>query len=694
MAIAGALLLSGCSLIADPDRSKIDDDLYNVPDSGMDASAPKAIRAAMGDWGYDVAGMDPNVKPGDDFNRYANGKWLQNNVIPPDRTGWNSFSVLSVKVEQQINDIIEALPADAPAGSPSQKVHDFYRAYLDTQAIEGKGPSPLAPGLARIGSAASHEDVARLLASIELGLPTPIEFGVGIDQKNPDRYIVSITQGGLSLPDRDYYLESDPATAAIRTEYVAHIARTLTLIGEPDAQAKAEGILDLETQIARIHWPAEKRRERELTYNLRTRAQLDELSASFPWSAFFDEAKIGSEREFIVREVDAVGQLGDLVRAIPIERWVSYMKYNYVVAHATVLPKAFDDERFGFYGTTLYGQTQLRERWRRATSVVNSTIGEIVGQLYVAKHFPPEHKAQVLKIVENLRTAFVERLRKLEWMSPETKKRAMDKLSTFYPKIGFPDKWKDYSALEVRAGDAFGNAVRARVWGWADDIGRLGKPTDRSEWLTTPQTVNAYYYSTFNDITFPAAILQPPFFDPNADPAVNYGGIGAVIGHEMGHGFDDQGAKSDERGVLSNWWQPADEASFKVLVDKLVKQYDQYEALPGLKVNGRLTVGENLGDLGGLTLAYDAYKISQGGWEPDEFDGFNDEQRFFLSWAQIWRELIREQALRSQVLSDPHSPSALRINGIVRNLDVWYDAFDVKPGDALWLDPAARVKIW
>ena len=362
--------------------------------------------------------------------------------------------------------------------------------------------------------------------------------------------------------------------------------------------------------------------------------------------------------------------------------------------HATVLPTAFDLERFEFYGRTLYGQPELRERWKRATASVNGTLGEVVGQLYVEKHFPPAHKAQVVKLVENLRTAFAERVKQLPWMSPETKLLALEKLSTFNPKIGYPDKWKDYSALEVRAGDAFGNAVRAREFSWNDDLAHLDGPTDRTEWFTSPQTVNAFYSSVFNEIVFPAAILQPPFFDPAADPAVNYGSIGAVIGHEMGHGFDDQGAKSDAKGVLRTWWKPEDETAFKSLVDKLVAQYDTYEALPGLKVNGRLTVGENIGDLGGLTVAYDAYKVSLGGKQPEAIDGFSGDQRFFLGWAQVWRELIREPTLRSLVLSDSHSPSVFRVNGVVRNMDAWYTAFDVKPGDALYLAPQDRVRIW
>jgi putative endopeptidase len=468
----------------------------------------------------------------------------------------------------------------------------------------------------------------------------------------------------------------------------------LTLGGEKNAAAQAKSIVALETEIAKLHWPIAKRRQRDLTYNLRTREELTKLAPDFPWQAQLTAAGIADQKEFVVRELDAVEGLGKLFRKIPVTRWRSYMTYHLLSGAANELPKAFDDERFDFYGRTLNGQPEQRERWKRGIDALDGSLGEAIGALYVARYFPPDSKAKMLALVENLRAAYAARVKQLPWMSDATKQAALEKLATFRPKIGYPDKWRDYSALEIRPGDAFGNSIRAVVFDWQRDVNRLGKPTDRDEWGMTPQTVNAYYNPTFNEIVFPAAILQPPYFDPNADPAVNYGAIGGVIGHEMGHGFDDQGAKSDSRGVLRTWWAPSDEEAFKKLVDRLATQYDGYNALPGLNLNGRLTLGENIGDLGGLTVAYEAYHLSLKGAPPAVLDGFSGDQRFFLSWAQAWRSLMRDARLRTQVMSDPHSPPKFRVNGVVRNMDAWYAAFDIKPDAQLYLAPDERVKIW
>ncbi|HEY8539812.1 MAG TPA: M13 family metallopeptidase [Steroidobacteraceae bacterium] len=651
-------------------------------------------KAAIGSWGFDLEGMDTSVKPGDDFYRYANGKWLDSNTIPPDLASWGSFTKLDLDTETQLRAILEELKPGAPVGSPEQKVHDFYRAYLDVDAIEKAGMAPAEPGLKEIAEAKTHADIARLMGRPDLGLETPINIGVTIDEKNPDRYIAIVLQSGLSLPDRDYYLKKDAQFAELRTKFVEHVERMLTLAGDSDAAQKARAVLDLETQIAQRHWPIEKRRERELTYNLRTGDQLRALARNYPWQDFLSAAGLADQPEFVVAELDAVQSLAAFFTSVPVDRWRTYLRYHYLVAHAGVLPKALDDERFDFYGRVLNGQQQQRERWKRAIAALDGAIGEVVGQLYVKKHFPPEAKEKMVDLVENLRRAYAHRIRGLTWMSEETKKAALEKLETFNPKIGYPNKWKDYSALEVRPDDAFGNAVRARVFEWNYDLNRLGRPTDREEWFLTPQTVNAYYNPTFNEIVFPAAILQPPYFDPNADLAVNYGAIGGVIGHEMGHGFDDQGAKSDAHGVLRTWWKPEDEKAFKGLVDRIVEQYAQYEPLPGLKLNGRLTAGENIGDLGGLTVAYAAYKLALNESEPPILDGLTGDQRFFLSWAQVWRELRREEALRNRVMSNPHSPAMYRVIGVVRNMDEWYTAFDVQPGDKLYLAPEERVKIW
>jgi putative endopeptidase len=658
------------------------------------AETATAGRAQIGTWGLDLTSSDKTVKPGDDFYRYADGKWLDANQIPPDRTSWGSFVELADRAEHQLRTIAESLPKDAPEGSKEQQAGDFYRAYLDTDTIESRGLAPVQPGLQAIAATRTLEQLADLMGRPDLNLKSPLIVAITTDQKNPDRYIVIITQSGLSLPDRDYYLKDDPVFVNLRTKYAAHVARMLTLAGEKNATAEAASILDIETQIAKAHWPAAKRRERDLTYNLRTRAELEQLTPGFPWQPLLAAQSLAGQTEFVVRELDAVQALAKLFKQIPVERWHAYFEYQYLSARADVLPAAFDTERFDFYGHTLNGQPQQRERWKRAVAALNGGLGEVTGQLYVQQYFPPEAKQKVLALVENLRTAYSTRIQQLPWMSADTKKVALEKLAAFRPKIGYPDKWRDYSALQVRAGDAFGNATRAEVFEWHRQLDRLGKPTDRDEWHMTPQTVNAYYNPTFNEVVFPAAILQPPFFDPNADAAVNYGGIGGTIGHEMGHGFDDQGSKSDARGVLRTWWQPQDDQAFRKRVDSLAAQYDQFVALPGLNVNGRLTLGENIGDLGGLTVAYEAYHLSLNGKKPPVLDGLTGDQRFFLSWAQVWRGLYRDEQLRTLVMSNPHSPPKFRVNGPVRNIDAWYTAFDVKAGDQLYLPPEDRVRIW
>jgi putative endopeptidase len=653
-----------------------------------------ATGAKIGAWGFDLEGTDKSIKPGKDFYKFANGRWQATNTIPPDRSSWGTGSKLDSEAERDVRVIIESLKPGAARGSPEQKVGDFYRAYLDVDAIERAGITPAQPGLNAIAGARTHADVARLLGRPDLGINSPIGAGVTIDRKNPDRYIVGVTQSGLGLPDREYYLNDDPAFVETRTKYQAHVGRMLKLAGIENSEAQAKTVLDLETEIAKLHWPVEKRRDLDLVYNLRTREQLEAMSGDYPWKDMLEAASFQDQREFVVSELDAVEKLAKQFTTVPVSSWRSYLTYHYLAAVGPILTKAIDDEHFDFYGRTLNGQPEQRERWKRAVDAVNGSIGEEVGKLYVQKHFPPQSKAQMLDLVENLRRAYAARIQQVPWMSAETKKVALEKLATFRPKIGYPDKWRDYSKLEIRSGDAFGNAIRYQVFDWEYDVARLSRPTDKDEWFMTPQTVNAYYNPTFNEIVFPAAILQAPFFDPKADPAVNYGAIGGVIGHEMGHGFDDQGAKSDARGVLRTWWRAEDETAFKKLGDKLAAQYNEYTALPGLKINGRLTLGENIGDLGGLSVAYEAYRLSLKGKPAPVLDGLTGDQRFFLSWAQGWRSLIRDQRLRNLVVSDPHSPPYFRVNGVVRNMDAWYTAFDVKPGDEMYLAPEDRVRIW
>jgi putative endopeptidase len=659
------------------------------------SGSPATPAAAFGDWGVDLSGKDTSVRPGNDFFRYAGGNWLAGTQLPSDRARWGVFDQLAARAEADVRVILDELRARQHApGSAEQKAGEFYGAFLDTAAIETRGLAPAQPGLAAIAAAKTHADVAALFGRVDLALNAPIAVGITLDAKDPDRYVATIGHAGLGLPEREFYRRTDEQFAKTREEYRAHLARALAFAGDPDPAEGAAAILALETAIAERHWPIAQRREREKTYNLRTRAELDALAPGFPWGPLLVANGLDGPRDFVVRELDAMAPLARLFRETPVASWRRYMAYHYLRAHASVLPKAVDDEFFAFYGRTLNGQPEQRERWKRAVQATDGAVGEAVGQVYVARHFPPESKAQMLALVENVRRAYAQRIAALEWMTPETRAVAKEKLATFRPKIGYPDRWLDYSKLEVRRDDAFGNAVRARVFDWQRELERIDRKTDRDEWFMTPQNVNAYYNPIFNEIVFPAAILQPPFFDPKADPAVNYGAIGGVIGHEMGHGFDDQGAKSDARGILRNWWNERDVAAFTALGDRLAAQYDRFEPLPGLRINGRLSLGENIGDLGGLSVAHGAYRLSLAGSPAPVRDGLSGDQRFFLAWAQVWRVLYREQALRNQVMTGPHSPGEFRVNGVVRNIDAWYQAFDVQPDDALYLPAAERVRIW
>jgi predicted metalloendopeptidase len=664
------------------------------------ATAPTA-RPQYGDFGLDLSARDPAIKPGDDFYHYATGHWLKTNTIPSDRTRWGTLDQLSEDADERVRKLIQSLPGRpmgqperAPTGSIEQKVGDYYRAFLDEKAIDAAGLKPAQPALAAIAAAHSYEDIAALMGRPELQLKSLMDFGIGIDAKNPDRYLVVVTQGGLGLPDRDYYLKDDPKFQEIRTQYRAHLEKILSLAGVMDAAGQAAQILALEVTLADCHWPRAKLRERDLTYNLRSLAQLEQLAPEYSWKSMFAAAGLQDRTEVNVAQPDAIEKLAKVFTGVPVTVWQSYLEAHYLDTFAAVLPQPFDAEAFDFFGRKLNGQQEQRERWKRAVASVNGELGEAVGQLYVKEYFPPGAKAQALQLVENLRKAYAAHFATVPWMSAATRKVALEKLVAFRPKIGYPDKWRDYSGLEVRPDDALGNQVRAELFEWQRQLKRIDRPTDRGEWQMTPQTVNAYYNPVFNEVVFPAAILQPPYFDPHADPAVNYGAIGGVIGHEMGHGFDDQGAKSDAKGVLRTWWLPEDTAAFKKLADKLAAQYDSYEAVDNLHVNGRLTLGENIGDLSGLTIAYVAYHLSLHGKKAPVLAGVTADQRLFLAWAQGWHTLIRDERLRNQVMTDPHSPAPFRVNGVVRNVDAWYAAFDVEPGDKLYLAPEDRVHIW
>jgi putative endopeptidase len=620
---------------------------------------------------------------------------MKETPIPPDRSSWSPFFILRANAERDVKAIVEDVSRRSNAqGSIEQKVADFYASYLDTTAIEKAGLTPVHDDLAAIAAAQSYEDIASLMGRPDISVGGPVSISPWPDAKNPDRYAVNIVQSGLSLPDRDYYLKDETKFIEVRAKYRAYVEKLLGLVRYPEPGKSADAVVALEAEIAKRQWSNEKRNNRDLTYNPKTQDELKAFAPGFPWSRTLSAQGIPAQNFFVVKEADAIEALAKLFRATPIETWRAYMTFHYLNGMADVLPAAFDDLSFDFNGRTLSGQPQKRERWKRATTALNGALGEAVGQLYVRRHFTPKAKAQMAALVENLRAAYAARISKLVWMSEETKHAALRKLAKFRVKIGYPDKWRDYSTLEVRAGDPIGNRRRAKEWEWRRVTIRLNKTTDRDEWGMTPQTVNAYYNSYFNEIVFPAAILQPPYFDPAADPAVNYGGIGGVIGHEMGHGFDDQGSKSDENGVLHTWWKEGDVAKFNAITAHLSKQYSQYEALAGMHVNGKQTLSENIGDNGGLSVALEAYLISLHGKQAPVLDGFTALQRFFLSWAQTYRENIRNEQLRADLTSDSHSPAEFRVNGVVRNMDAWYEAFVVKPADRLYLKPAERVHVW
>jgi len=656
---------------------------------------PAGPKAVIGDFGLDLTAGDPSVLAGDNFYQHASGAWLKNNPIPADRTRWGTFDMLGAKSEADVRAIIDELAAkDAPAGSIERKIGDYYRAFMNEEAIEAAGLTPIQGDLARLAAARNHAELVKIAAEPTFNTRLPIVAFIGLDQKNPDKYIVSITHAGLGLPEREYYLNADAKFTDIRAKYVAHIEKTLTLAGQTNGAAKARRILAIETEIAKLHWPVADRRDRDRTYNRKTKAELVALLNGFPVQAALESLKLTDQTEFVVRELDAMPRLATLFRTTPLATWKDYMTFACISGNAGLLPKALAEERFAFYGRTLNGQPQERDRWKRGVDAVSGAMGEAIGQIYVQRHFPADAKAKMLDLVENVRKAYAQRIDALPWMTASSKVVAREKLAAFRVKIGYPDKWRDYSGLEVTPDNPIENGKRAALFDYNRRVSRINGPTDRDEWAMTPQTVNAYYNSVFNEIVFPAAILQPPFFDPNADPAINYGGIGGVIGHEMGHGFDDQGAKSDARGVLRDWWSAEDVASFKALTDRLAAQYSEFEALPGLKLNGRLTLGENIGDNGGLSVAHYAYKLSLGGQPAPVLAGLTGDQRFFLSWAQVWRTHYREERLRNQVITGPHSPPEFRVNGTVRNMAAWYEAFNIQPGQKLYLPPDQRVTIW
>jgi putative endopeptidase len=662
-----------------------------VPAVAADSSKPD-----IGSFGFDVAGMDRTTRAGDDFVTHTSGTYLKTLEIPADKTSFGMFTKLRDLSQERTRTIIEKAAASGGApGSEAQKVGDFYASFMDEAAIEAKGIAPIKPELDKIAAIADKTQLAAMFGRFSrIGVSTPIGVGVGPDRKNPDAFQVGASQGGLGLPDRDYYLDmANPKFAEARAKYQAYVATLLGLSGFADADARATAIIALETKIAATHWTRVERRQAEKTYNPVARADLDRAYPGVDWGQLLTNAGLEGQPAINMSTPSALQGAGKLIDSEPLAVWRDYLAFQLLRDVAPVLPKAFVDANFDMYSKTLGGQPAQTPRWKRGVDTTTAVLGEALGKLYVADYFPPDAKAKADELVKNIIAAMDARLANLAWMDPSTRTAARAKLAAFKPKIGYPDKWLDYSALEIRKGDAIGNMARATEFQYARQVAKLGKPVDRSEWFMTPMTVNAYANPVWNEIVFPAAILQAPFFDAKADPAVNYGGIGAVIGHEITHHFDDQGRKYDKTGKLADWWTPQDVERFKVMTDKVVAQYGAYEPLPGKKINGELTLGENMADLAGINIAFDAWKLSLNGKKAKAIDGWTGEQRFFLGFSQVWRQKYRDAILLQQLTTDPHSPGNFRPY-VVRNLDAWYAAFDVKPGEKYYLGPAERLKVW
>lgn len=656
--------------------------------------------AVLGEWGIDLTSRDIQTRPGDSFFRHANGNWEDNFEIPPDKSRYGAFDVLRDRSDERIRTIVDDLVDSEPAmGSLDQKIADYYLSFMDTRRLNELGIAPLTPLLAEIDGIDSRNELVEFLGQARrVGGGSPLGFGVGPDRVDPDRNQLRISVGGISLPDRDYYLLDTERFQQIRSAFRQHVETMIGFVDAADSAGKAEAVLALETRIAEHLWPRARRRNRDLTYNPMSYDELQESYPEMDWDRFFAAAGVDLEKvdDLNVNYPSAMAPVIDMINEVSLSDWKSYLTYHLLSNHAGILSEQIDNENFRFYSTVLRGVPQQRERWERAVSRVGAgnSLGEALGQVYVERYFPESAKQQMEQLVENLRIALRQSINENDWMDEATRREALLKLDSFRPKIAYPDQWKDLSAIQISRNDLFGNARNVREFFYWDNVNRLGEPTNREEWGMTPHTVNAYYNSSFNEIVFPAGILQPPFFDPAADMAVNYGGIGAVIGHEMGHGFDDQGSKSDFQGIQRDWWTEEARAAFDARTAMLAAQYDRYEPVPGNFVDGSFTLGENIGDVGGLSMAYRAYRIALNGEEAPVIDGLTGDQRFFLSWAQVWQSKIREDALVSQLKSDPHSPAVYRVDGVVRNQDAWYSAFDVQPGDDLYLAPEERVRIW
>jgi len=662
------------------------------PSAASGAATASAARSS----GVILENFDRGVRPQDDLYRFVNGTWLARTEIPADKSNYGAFGKLQDDVEQNLKAIVEeAAASGAAAGTEQQMVGDFYASFMDEAQAERAGIRPLEPEFTRIAAIADRDALLDYFAHATLvGIGNPITTGIFPDAKRPDMYTVWVDQSGLAMPDRDYYLEDEARFVEMRAKYVTYVTDVLGMVGNRDAAAAASRVMELETRLARASWAPVDLRDVDKVYNPFDVASATKATPGLAWARYLDGLGVSGHDHLIVGQPSFFADLGNALADVPLSTWKEYLQVRVIDAYAPYLGEAFVQKHFDFYGRTLSGTPELRPRWKRGLAETEAAMGDLLGKVYVARHFPPLAKHRMDELVANLTRAFGASIDELDWMGPQTRAQAHDKLRSFSVKIGYPDKWKEYPGLAIRRDDLVGNVLRAREVNVKRELAKLGQPVDRTEWYMTPQTVNAYYNPLGNEIVFPAAILQPPFFDMNADDAVNYGGIGAVIGHEISHGFDDQGRKFDGKGALRDWWTEEDNSRFQERAGRLIAQYDAFSPLPGLNVNGELTLGENIGDLSGLSVAYKAYQIALDGRPAPVLDGFTGDQRFFIGWGQVWARKYRDDEMRKRLLTDPHSPSEYRCNGIVRNMPQFARAFGVKPGDALYLPPEQVVRIW
>jgi len=659
-------------------------------------AAPATTPVALGS-GIDMSGFDTSVRPQDDFFDYANGKWVAETPLPADRARWGSFDMLRENAQKDVRALVEKVSAaeTVEPGSAAQKIRDFYNAYMDSEAPNSLGVEAIRGELDQISAVQSYDDLFRLFSTLGVyGVNSPIGGGIFSDLKDPDTNVVYLVEAGTTLPDRDYYLKDDEQFVKGRELYRAYVARLFELAGVDGGADKAESLFALEHALAAAQWPKEDNRDPNKTYNPHTPEQLAELAPNINWQVTMEAAQIPARDLYIVQQPSFFTAASDIIADTPLETWKDYLAFQTMNAFAPILGDDFFAAWFTFYQAGLQGIEEPEPKWKRAVTAINGSMGELLGQLYVDKHYREESRARMETMITNLVEAYRQSILALDWMSDETKQQALLKLSKFNPKIGYPENWRDYSSMEIVAGDLVANVKSAAEFEYQRDLDKLDKPVDKTEWFMTPQTVNAYYNPAWNEIVFPAAILQPPFFNVLADDAVNYGGIGAVIGHEIGHGFDDQGRKFDGDGNLRDWWTEEDNARFEERKNRLAAQYNGYEVIDGLTINGEFTSGENIGDLGGLGIAYKAYRLSLEGQEAPVIDGLTGDQRFFLGWAQVWRGKARDEEAKRLLTVDPHSPAKFRANGAAVNVDAFYAAFDVKEGDGMYLPPEERVKIW